>query len=208
MANIKIVVDGPLMDGHRVTFKAPCDCVEIEQLNVCHVQNGSQTNSLFTMKDSMGNVLSGIGNLFKSGAYVTAVLDTTNNFAYLQNSCNNGFIANLRLNPIRGYDAINAIDISNNNSASNLFTVPSDGVINVTVGGSTTDLNHVSVYARTYDSDGNAVATTMIGAVGNHNVGANMGSGAGTYTVYKGQKVFYTKVGSVGGITFYPFLYY
>jgi len=92
MANIKVIINGPLMDGHNVTFKAPCDCSSVEYLNVCHIKDGTQQGTLFTMKDAHGNDLTGLGNLFVEGAYVKAVLDTTNNFAYLQNAATNGYI--------------------------------------------------------------------------------------------------------------------
>lgn len=95
MANIKIIVEGPLMDGHKVTFKAPCECFEVEKLNVFYVKDNAQVSRLFTMKDTHGNDLTGIGNLFTEGAYVHAILDTVNGFAYLQNADNNGYIDNL-----------------------------------------------------------------------------------------------------------------
>lgn len=96
MANIKITVDGALLDGHKVTFKAPCDCTAVEKLDVYHIKNNTQMHDLFTMKDTHGNELEGIGNLFQAGAYVHCILDTTNKVAYLQNADTNGYIeANL-----------------------------------------------------------------------------------------------------------------
>lgn len=92
MAKIKITVDGPLMDGHKVTFKAPCDCSSVEKLKVCYVENGTPKDRLFTMKDSHGNDLTGLGNLFSKGAYVNVVLDTNYGNAYLQNANTNSYI--------------------------------------------------------------------------------------------------------------------
>lgn len=92
MANIKITLDSALMDGHKVTFKAPCDCVTVEKLKVCYMENGTQKNKLFTMKDSLGNDLTGLGNLFKEGAYVDVVLDSNKSTAYLQNSATNKYL--------------------------------------------------------------------------------------------------------------------
>lgn len=91
MANIKITVDGPLMDGHKVTFKAPCNCSIVEKLKVCYVENGEPKDRLFTMKDSHGNDLTGLGNLFSEGAYVNVVLDTNYGNAYLQNAGTNSY---------------------------------------------------------------------------------------------------------------------
>jgi hypothetical protein len=92
MANIKITIDGALMDGHKVTFKAPCDCTSVEKLKVLYVKDGAQVSKLFTMKDAHGNTLTGLGNLFEAGAYVHAILDTVNGYAYIQNPDTNGYL--------------------------------------------------------------------------------------------------------------------
>lgn len=92
MANIKIIVDGPLMDGHKLTFKAPCECTVVEYLDVRYVKDGAQASKLFTMKDTHGNDLTGIGNLFGADAYVSVVLNTHLGIAYLQNAATNGYL--------------------------------------------------------------------------------------------------------------------
>ena len=92
MANLKIIIDGPLMDGHRVTFKAPCACTGIDKLDVRYIDDDAQKSKLFTLKDSHGNDLTGIGNLFDEGAYVHVILSVTNNAAYIQNGDTNGYL--------------------------------------------------------------------------------------------------------------------
>lgn len=92
MAKIRIDIDGILMDGHEVTFKAPCDCTEVDGIKVYYIKSGEQKSKNFTMKDTHGNALAGLGDLFMSGAYVKAVLDTTNRVAYIQNSDTNGYL--------------------------------------------------------------------------------------------------------------------
>lgn len=92
MANIKITVDGSLMDGHKITFKAPCDCSSVDKLEVLYIENNAQKSKLFTMKDSHGNDLTGLGNLFSKDAYVNVVLDTNSNSAYLQNAATNAYL--------------------------------------------------------------------------------------------------------------------
>ena len=92
MANIKITVEGPLMDGHKVTFKAPCNCSIVEKLDVRYIENNTQKSKLFTMKDAHGNDLTGLGNLFTEGAYVDVVLDPNSGSAYLQNAGTNGYL--------------------------------------------------------------------------------------------------------------------
>jgi len=88
MANIKIISECPLFDGMPVTFKAPCDCTAVEGLVVAY----GDTSQTFTFRDAHGNNLAGIGNLFEAGAYVKAVLDTVNGYAYLQNADTNAYL--------------------------------------------------------------------------------------------------------------------
>lgn len=92
MANIKIVVEGALMDGHEVSFKAPCDCTAITGLNVQYVEDMEIKNRVFTLKDAHGNDLTGIGNLFQEGAIVKVLLDTVNSSAYIQNADTNAYL--------------------------------------------------------------------------------------------------------------------
>ena len=92
MAYIRIDIEGALMDGHEVSFKAPCDCTEINDFKVYYIQDGEQKNKTFTMKDTHGNALAGLGNLFKKNAYVKAILDVPNRIAYLQNSDTNAYL--------------------------------------------------------------------------------------------------------------------
>lgn len=88
MANIKVELSHEIIDGQPVTFVAPCDCTEITCLKVV-CPSGSKE---FIFKDAHGNVLTGLGNLFSSGAYVKAVLDVNNGYAYLQNADTNAYL--------------------------------------------------------------------------------------------------------------------
>ena len=92
MANIKITVEGPLMDGHKITFKAPCNCDVVEKLDVRYIESNTQKSKLFTMKDSHGKDLTGLGNLFYKDAYVDVVLDPNSLSAYLQNAGTNAYL--------------------------------------------------------------------------------------------------------------------
>lgn len=85
MATIKLTVDS-VADGQSLTFKAPCDCTAVTGITI-----GSTT---YTFKDAHGNDLSGMGNLFLTGAYVKVVLDTTNHYAYIQNADTNKYLEN------------------------------------------------------------------------------------------------------------------
>ena len=94
MANIKITVDGPLEDGHKITFKAPCHCGTAEKLNVFYIEEDTQKNRLFTLKDANNNDLNGKTDMFSYGAYVSVVLDTNNGYAYVQNAASSAKIEN------------------------------------------------------------------------------------------------------------------
>ena len=96
MAYIKLELDHPIVDGEVVTFKAPCDCTAVEGIKVYYIEltetSETQLNATFTFKDAHGNTLTNIGNLFMSGAYIKAILDTTNNYAYIQNADTNAYL--------------------------------------------------------------------------------------------------------------------
>jgi len=89
MAVIRLTVDTPLVDGQSLTFKAPCDCTAVTGIKI-----GDTT---FVFKDAHKNLLTGVGNLFVTGAYVKVVLDTTNNVAYIQNADTNEYIENTKV---------------------------------------------------------------------------------------------------------------
>ena len=92
MAKIKVTIEGVLMDGHQVSFKAPCDCTAVDGLLVQYVENMEVKSKAFTLKDAHGNDLTGIGNLFAEGAIVKVLLDTVNSSAYIQNADTNAYL--------------------------------------------------------------------------------------------------------------------
>ena len=95
MANVKIILDYPLIDGQSLTFKAPCACTAVKGLTVYYpVQAGADTliSKVFTFKDSHCQDLTGLGNLFAKDAYVDVILDTGNSAAYIQNAGTNAYI--------------------------------------------------------------------------------------------------------------------
>ena len=114
MANIKITVDGPLEDGHKITFKAPCGCSDVGKLNVFYIDGDTQKNRLFTLKDANNNDLSGEKNMFAYGVYVSVVLDTNRGFAYVQNAASSAkiekYLGILRTTLVSGEGGVGFID--------------------------------------------------------------------------------------------------
>ena len=96
MAYIGITLDHPLQDGEDVKFKAPCDCTAVSGLQITYQTGveGETDTKTFSFADSHGNNLSGLGNLFMSGAYVKVMVDTGSGKAYIQNADTNAYLEN------------------------------------------------------------------------------------------------------------------
>lgn len=96
MALIKLELDYPIENGMSVTFQAPCDCTAVTGIKVYYpsVTDDAITtvNKTFTFRDCHLNNLNGLGHLFMAGAYVKAVLDVDNAYAFLQNADTNGLL--------------------------------------------------------------------------------------------------------------------
>ena len=88
MPKIKVELNHEIIDGQPITFVAPCDCSETDGLRV-GFPGGSKD---FVFKDSHGNDLSDIGELFSSGAYVRVLVNTVNGYAYIQNADTNAYL--------------------------------------------------------------------------------------------------------------------
>ena len=93
MAQIRIDLKEPLLDGMDIKFQAPCDCTALTGL-IVYYPNADETigSKSFVFKDTHGNVLTGFGNLFVKGAYVKVIVDVINGIAYLQNADTNGYL--------------------------------------------------------------------------------------------------------------------
>lgn len=111
MATIKVTSKQPIYNGSVITFTAPCDCSEVDGLKVCYpvltddaITTGYRT---FEFVDAHNNVVTGIGNLFKAGAYVKVILDVDSEWAYIQNGDTNAYLENkMGFNSIRYGDAL------------------------------------------------------------------------------------------------------
>lgn len=93
MSKIRLDADHTLVDGESLTFNAPCDCNKVDGIIVYYPNaSGKETSKAFCFTDSHGNDLTGLGNLFMSGAHVKVVLDTVNSRAFLQNADTNAYL--------------------------------------------------------------------------------------------------------------------
>ena len=93
MANLRIDLDHPLMDGETVSFKAPCDCTAVTGMIIYYPTDaGEIVNQTFIFKDSHNNALAGLGNLFSADALVSVLVNTTTNVVHILNADTNAYL--------------------------------------------------------------------------------------------------------------------
>lgn len=112
MANIKIELGHPIIDGMPLSFRAPCDCNETEGIKVIYTDGEDTRFVVFTFADAHGNDLTGIGNLFAKGAMVRVILDIPNAKAYIQNADTNAYLEQRLAAAGTGGAKLNQIDFS------------------------------------------------------------------------------------------------
>ena len=123
MANIKIELGHPIIDGMPLSFRAPCDCNETEGIKVIYTDGEDTRFVVFTFADAHGNDLTGIGNLFAKGAMVRVILDIPNAKAYIQNADTNAYLEERLSKAGTSGATVTAIDFSNFGSGSFAETV-------------------------------------------------------------------------------------
>lgn len=92
MANIKIELGHPIIDGMPLSFRAPCNCNEVTGIKVKWHDGDEAYFIVFSFADSHGNDLTGLGNLFATGVMVRVVLDVPNAKAFIQNADTNAYL--------------------------------------------------------------------------------------------------------------------
>ena len=93
MANIRVNLSGPPVNGQTVTFRSPASGTEVAGL-ITYYPNGSTTSSkVFQFADAHGNNVGG-KNLFASNVLVKVILDTELSRAYVQNADTNSYLEN------------------------------------------------------------------------------------------------------------------
>ena len=92
MANIKIELGHPIIDGMPLSFRAPCNCTEVSGIKVSYLDGENTAFIVFSFADAHGNDLTGLGNLFAANAMVRVILDPKNAKAYIQNADTNAYL--------------------------------------------------------------------------------------------------------------------
>lgn len=93
MANIQVKLTEPLLDGMDIKFRTPCNCTEITALTVLAPNDdGTLVSRTFTFKDSHGQDVGNLSNLFASNVLVKVMVDTVNNSAYVLNAGTNTYL--------------------------------------------------------------------------------------------------------------------
>lgn len=92
MANIKIELGHPVIDGMPLSFRAPCNCTEVTGIKVSYPDGEDTAFIVFSFADAHGNDLTGRGNLFAANAMVRVVLDISSAKAYIQNADTNKYL--------------------------------------------------------------------------------------------------------------------
>lgn len=92
MANIKIELGHPVIDGMPLSFRAPCNCTAVSGIKVSYMDGDNTAFIVFSFVDAHGNNLAGLGNLFAAGAMVRVVLDISGAKAYIQNADTNKYL--------------------------------------------------------------------------------------------------------------------
>ena len=174
MAQIRIDLAETLLDGMDIKFKAPCPCSGISGLAVYYPKEDGETGfKELVFRDSHGNDLTGIGNLFSKDAYVKVIADTVNGYAYLQNADNNGFL-NSAIFGTYTHDAENLIGWGENGKfkatvSGTISSINVNGVSHSVKCGEDSTMDLVAGCWYTFILDGNTVNFSSGGAGGGLN---------------------------------------
>lgn len=93
MANIRIDLDTPIVDGQQLIFRSPIDCSSITGLIVYYrSEDGSKASRTFQFADAHGNNVGDLDHLFTSDVLVKVILDVETSRAYVQNADTNKYL--------------------------------------------------------------------------------------------------------------------
>lgn len=91
MANIRLDLQAPIVDGQTLTFKSPADCSQVTGLIVYYPENDSVVSKTFQFADAHGNNIGDL-DLFASESLVKVILHTPTSLAFVQNADTNAYL--------------------------------------------------------------------------------------------------------------------
>lgn len=91
MPNIRVDLNGALVEGQTVTFQSPAACAEVTGLNVYYTENGIQVCKTFQFADAHGHNVGSV-DLFAAGVLVKVILHLDTLRAYVQNADTNAYL--------------------------------------------------------------------------------------------------------------------
>ena len=91
MANIRIDLSSPIIEGQSLTFRSPADCSQVTGLIVYYPENDSTVSKTFRFADAHGNNIGDL-DLFASDSLVKIILDIQSSLAFVQNADTNAYL--------------------------------------------------------------------------------------------------------------------
>jgi len=174
VANIRIDLTEPLLDGMDIKFKAPCDCTAVTGMVVYYpTENDAEQSKSFVFKDAHGNNLAGLGNLFSQNAYVKVIVDTTNGFAYIQNADTNAYLEEQLGSKLESATGAASTILNSNLTASRVLVSNTSGKVAVSAVTST-ELGYLDGVTSNIQTQFTNVQTSLSGkAASSHNHSAS-----------------------------------
>lgn len=179
MANIRIDLQAPVIDGQSLIFKSPADCSQITGLSVYYPVNDSLASITFQFADAHGNNVGSV-SLFAENVMVKVILDTELKRAYVQNADTNSYIENTFLKKEDFNDWFAKGEALPENADLNSYTTEGKYYgqdIVSTLKNCPTDRNFaLFVFARTYTSSKSQMIIDMTGRLYTRSLTSSWGS--------------------------------
>ena len=91
MANIRLDLQYPIVEGQTLTFKSPANCTSVGGLIVYYPEGGNVVSKEFQFADAHGNNIGDL-DLFASDTLVKVILHLASSLAFVQNADTNAYI--------------------------------------------------------------------------------------------------------------------
>ena len=91
MANLRIDLQAPIIEGQTLTFKSPVDCSQVTGLIVYYPEDDVTVSKVFQFADAHGNDIGDL-DLFASDSLVKVILHVPELLAFVQNADTNAYL--------------------------------------------------------------------------------------------------------------------